>query len=399
MIKKILSVALAAAVLLSFAVSASAGEAGKLKFSADGDFTILHISDMQDDRYPAYDMLNFVRLAIENTDPDLIVITGDIVEDWRLGDFGVDAQNGKEGVKVEDIHGDLVYDETLDNVKVAVDNIFSIIEEAGIPYAVTQGNNDYKAGISNEDWLDIYAQYEHCLVRDDSPDESGRIDYNLEIKGSDGKIAFNLWLMDSGRNSVNEEQIAWYKSRSAELAAANGGEPVPAMAFQHINTSDIGNLFEKCHIYDEGAIIKDGECYRLNQNVAHGYNIGAVKPGETSDEFSAWKEQGDVIAAFFGHWHNEGYSGMVDGIELGFTYGCQFAKYGPYGYRVITLHEDDIKNYGNELYVYNGSVKRGDVSITKQEDAPYSVIGTPAAKVYMTIVNLLKNLVYQIQSI
>ena len=236
-------------------------------------------------------------------------------------------------------------------------------------------------------------------MRDDSPDESGRIDYNLEIKGSDGKIAFNLWLMDSGRNSVNEEQIAWYKSRSAELAAANGGEPVPAMAFQHINTSDIGNLFEKCHIYDEGAIIKDGECYRLNQNVAHGYNIGAVKPGETSDEFSAWKEQGDVIAAFFGHWHNEGYSGIVDGIELGFTYGCQFAKYGPYGYRVITLHEDDIKNYGNELYVYNGSVKRGDVSITKQEDAPYSVIGTPAAKVYMTIVNLFKNLVYQIQSI
>ena len=114
MIKKILSVALAAAVLLSFAVSASAGEAGELKFSADGDFTILHISDMQDDRYPAYDMLNFVRLAIENTDPDLIVITGDIVEDWRLGDFGVDGQNGKEGVKVEDIHGDLVYDETLE---------------------------------------------------------------------------------------------------------------------------------------------------------------------------------------------------------------------------------------------------------------------------------------------
>ena len=94
MIKKFLSVILAAAMLLSFAVSASAGEAGKLKFSADGDFTILHISDMQDDRYPAYDMLNFVRLAIENTDPDLIVITGDIVEDWRLGDFGADGQNG-----------------------------------------------------------------------------------------------------------------------------------------------------------------------------------------------------------------------------------------------------------------------------------------------------------------
>ena len=137
MIKKILSVALAAAMLLSFAVLSAAEDTAELAFK-NGEFTILHISDMQDDRYPAYDMLNFVRLAIANTDPDLIVITGDIVEDWRLGDFGVDGQNGKEGVKVEDIHGDLVYDETLDNVKVAVDNVFSIIEEAGIPYAVTQ---------------------------------------------------------------------------------------------------------------------------------------------------------------------------------------------------------------------------------------------------------------------
>ena len=31
------------------------------------------------------------------------------------------------------------------------------------------------------------------------------------------------------------------------------------------------------------------------------YDFWGYEPGSTSDEFRAWKEQGDVIAAFFGH--------------------------------------------------------------------------------------------------
>lgn len=366
--KKILSILLAISILFSLCISANA-EDDALRFGSDGEFTVLQISDPQDDHYPAYDMVNFVKLAIEQTNPDLIVFTGDIVEDSRIGDIGVDGEPLREGVEVD---GD--YYQTVMNVQKTCEAVFGYAEEKNIPFAVCQGNNDYKSGVKNEDWLKIYNSYKNSLTLDESTDSTGRIDFNIEIKASDSdKTVFNIWMMDTGTNSVKEEQLEWYKSESTALKAANGGEPVPSILFQHIPTDDMGNLFEECNFWDEGASIgDDGKCYRLNQDIASGYHAGAMIPGATSDEFRAWKECGDVLGAYFGHWHTEGYTGMWDGIELGFTYGCEFAKPGPYGIRVFTLYEDDIKNFDNELYVYEGSVKTDNAKFELQVDAPYA---------------------------
>ena len=101
--KKIIAVALAVSLLLSFGMVASA-DSDELKFNSDGKFTILNLSDTQDDQYPAYDMVNFVKLAIDETNPDLIVFSGDIVEDNRAGDIGSDDQILKEGVVVAKRH-------------------------------------------------------------------------------------------------------------------------------------------------------------------------------------------------------------------------------------------------------------------------------------------------------
>lgn len=391
--KKLICVLLSAVMLLSLCITAGAEENGELRFSDSGKFKILQISDTQDDHHPAYDMLNLIKISIEQTQPDLIVFTGDIVEDSRVGDFGVDDENGREGVTVDD------YDQTVANVKAACDAVFAAVEEAGIPFAVTQGNNDYRSGVKNEDWLKLYSQYENCLVRDESPDEDGRIDYNLEIKGSDGSTKFNLWLMDTRGSSVNGEQIEWYKNESAALKAANGGKPVPSFVFQHINTSDIGNLFEECNFWDEGASIADGKCYRLNQDIASGFHSGAIAPGQTSEQFKAWKECGDVLGAYFGHWHTEGYTGVWDGIELGFTYGAEFAKPGPYGIRVFTLYEDDIENYDNELYTYEGSVKKGNARLELQVDEPYKTYDNFFEKLIAAVMNTFSLLGRQITSL
>lgn len=396
--KKIVSFFLAVSLLLSFCIAANAQET-ELKFGSDGKFTVLQLSDMQDDRYPAYDMLNLVKLSVEQTDPDLVIITGDIVEDSRIGDIGIDAESFREGVRIEDIKGNLKYEETLANVEAAVDNVFSILEQAGVPYAVAQGNNDYKAGISNEDWLKIYSKYPHCLVKDESPDEKGRIDYNIEIKGDNGKTAFNIWMMDTGRNSVNDDQIEWYKAESAALKAANGGKAVPSIVFQHINTSDVGNLFEECEFWDEGASIADGKCYRLNKEIASGYHAGAVAPGQTSEEFKAWKECGDVLGAYFGHWHTEGYTGTWDGIELGFTYGTEFAKPGSYGMRVFTIDENDVENYESVLYTYEGSVKTGNARFVKQTDEPYRICSNPVEEIFFAAINVFDMLKREIISL
>lgn len=381
--KKLLCLVLSALMMLSVCVFASANETdvASLSFGDDGKFTLLQISDPQDDHYPAYDMVNLIELAIEETDPDLIVYTGDIVEDSRAGDFGVDGEDGREGVKVDS------YEQCLENVKATCEAVFSPAEEAGIPFAVTQGNNDYKGGITNEDWLSIYAEYEYCVTTDKSPDGDGRIDYNLEIKSADGKTVFNIWLMDTKGSVVSEEQIEWYKSESAALKEANGGQPVPSILFQHIPVVEIGNLFEECNFWDEGAVILDGKCYRLNHDIANGYHMSAEVPGQSSEQFAAWKECGDVLGAYFGHWHTEGYTGTWDGIELGMTYGAEFAKPGPYGIRLFTISENDVENYENELYTYEGSVKKGDARLELQTDTEYEVYES----VFEKIIAFFKN--------
>ena len=157
--KKLFCFILAAAMLLCIPVSANAENEPSLSFGDDGKFVILNISDPQDDHHTAYDLINFVTLAIEETKPDLVVISGDIVEDNRAGDLGVDGEGSREGVTVNK-NGELDYAATLKNVKTACDNIFSIINDAKIPFTVAQGNNDYQSGITNEDWLKIYSYSE-----------------------------------------------------------------------------------------------------------------------------------------------------------------------------------------------------------------------------------------------
>lgn len=391
--KKLTSILLAVSIVFSFCIFASA-EDKELKFGADGKFTVLQISDPQDDHYPAYDLVNFIKLAVEQTAPDLIVFTGDIVEDSRAGDIGIDGQSFREGVEVD---GD--YYQTVMNVTAACEAVFAEAEERGIPFAVCQGNNDYGSGVTNEDWLKIYNSYENSLTVDESDDADGRIDFNLEIKGSDGKTAFNIWMMDTKGSSVTEEQIEWYKSESAALKAENGGQPVPSILFQHVPTSDPGFLFEECKATDEGARLVDGKFLRLNKDVANGYNASAFTvPEDTSAQFKAWKECGDVLGAYFGHWHTEGFTGTYDGIELGMTYGCEFAKTGPYGIRVFTIYENDAENFENVIYTYEGSVRGGNAEFVLQTDEPYAVYDNDFEAFFAGIKNIFIILALQVKS-
>lgn len=390
--KKILCIILAVSMMLSLCISANAVQGDELSFGDDGKFTVLQISDPQDDHYPAYDMVNLIKISIEQTNPDLIVYTGDIVEDSRAGDIGIDGESFREGVEVDS------FEQTLSNVKVTCEAVFEEAEKRGIPFAVTQGNNDHKCGITNADWLEIYKTYENCLVADESNDADGRIDFNLEIKGSDGKTAFNIWLMDTASSSVTEEQLEWYKSESAALKEANGGTPVPSILFQHIPTNDMGFFFEECEMWDEGSRLVDGKFYRLNKDIANGYNASAFTiPDDTSVQFKAWKECGDVKGAYFGHWHTEGYTGTYDGIELGMTYGCEFAKTGPYGIRVFTIYENG--NFESELYTYEGSVKRGNARLELQVDEPYAVYDNIIEEIFAGIKNTFNILVMEIKTL
>ncbi len=345
--KKTLSVLFALLFAISCFTCVAGAEEKAFQFDENGKFTVLQISDPQDDRYPAHKLNDFIVKAIEKSNPDFIVISGDVVEDSRAGDIS-DDKIFQEGVYVD---GD--YEKCLENVKIAVNNIFSPIEKTGIYYAVTMGNNDYKAGITNEDWLEIFASYPHCITVDESNDESGKIDQYLEIKKYNADEAgFGLWLLDNGKG-FTEGQKEWFKNKETGNA--------PSIVFEHVPTDDIGNLFEKCNIWDKGALSGDGGLYRLNPQVASGINYAVYEPGTTTDEFLMWKDKG-VIGAFFGHIHTDGYTGVVDGITMGLTYGFQFSKAGPYGMRTLELDENGI--FETELYLY----ENGDFTLQIDEN-------------------------------
>ncbi|HZK39827.1 MAG TPA: metallophosphoesterase [Clostridia bacterium] len=372
--KRIFSVFLSLVLVFSISVTALAQNSISLRFGEEGTFTILQITDPQDDHYPAPDMLRLINLAIEESKPDLVVFTGDIVEDRRSADPGVDAEDWREGVCAYDDAGNLLHEETVANVRTACDAIFEEVEHKGIPFAVTLGNNDYQAGLDGNDWLEILDDYAMNLTFDDSDDPDDRVDYTLDILSSEnGKRVFVLWMMDTEESAVTRHQLKWFRSKSKSHKNQNGGKPIPSMVFQHIAVEDVGNLFERCHAWDDGATPSGISFYRLNRDIARGQYTAIRKPGKYTWQFKSWRDDGGVLAAFFGHYHDQGYSGTWKGIELNLTYACQFAKSGPYGFRVITLHEENLADYDNDQYVYEGSVFDDNEQIIKVIDEPYPV--------------------------
>ena len=77
--KKVLSIVLAIAMLLTCSVMAFAADSDLpiLRFDENGEFRILHLTDCQDE-YPAHEeMLQFIEHSIKKYEPDLVVLGGD----------------------------------------------------------------------------------------------------------------------------------------------------------------------------------------------------------------------------------------------------------------------------------------------------------------------------------
>ena len=391
--KKTLAVLLSILLLTLSLPFAVAGTPEELRFRDDGTFTILNLSDTQDDAHPAPDMLRLLELAVETADPDLIVINGDLVEDRRYGDNLSDDQPTAEGVNVYDKNGEIDHDRTRENVEKAISCVMGTLEKYEVPYAIALGDNDRKVGLSSEEWIEILSAYPHCVFFDESPDGAGGVDYHVSVKGTDGTDKLTVWLMDTGRSGVTDEQVNWYKETAAAIAAENGGTPVPAFSFQHIHTDDIGNLFVPCKATDEGAKKSADGYVRLDRTVSSGYNFFSYEPGARTYQFEGWKASGDVMGVFFGHMHVEGFSGVWDGIELGFTYGCEMAKTGPWGFRVLKMNEDDVRSYSNETYQYKGSARLGTAKVEKYEDGPSQAERGRVVAFLLKFVNLFRSLI------
>ena len=354
--KKIISIILAALMLISCSFAAFAQEATvtEMKFDENGQFKIIIFADPQDGYPLDEDLKAFMNEALDKTQPDLAIFLGDIVMSPKT-----------EKTEEEYLKG---YDEMLQP-----------LVDRNIPISLVFGNHDHETmpTMTKEEMLEKYMSYDGCLAYDADPALHGTGTHNIEIKSSDGtKTAFNLWLMDSGDyitdekgekhyDCVRKDQIEWYENKSAELEAANGGI-VPSFMFQHVVPADVAQQVMITLPFHIGKLahydMADGTAVTYLPNI-FGFDSGVVAEGlcpsiENDGQWDAIAQRGDVLACFFGHDHKNTYKANVKGVDAINVPGCTYHAYYDklhQGAILLTLDESDLSTYKAE-HIYSNDL-------------------------------------------
>ena len=306
-----------------------------IRFDVDGKLKILHITDTHLKLNHNFDpTIWMVERACEKENPDIVILTGDIV---------------------------LNCDNTEDTKKM-INALMNIFDSRNIPVAVTFGNHDSEQGaMSREELMAYYNTFSCSVSVDDGEALTGCGTYNIPVLSSeDDSVKFNLWVFDSGDydeegrySCVKADQIEWYKSTSDKLTADNGGERVNSLVFQHIIVGEIYDVLQKSdkwksyaykHLYNEDE-------YYLFDSVR--VNYGTIRetpcPGYANEgQFDAMVQQGDVLAMFTGHDHTNAFGVEYKGIDIVNSLSTRYIGLfhsTQCGYRVIEVDENDTSTY------------------------------------------------------
>lgn len=238
----------------------------------EGDFTVLQFSDTHFTTgitFADLSVLQKIGELTEKYEPDLVVISGDMIDDGNEGDF---------------------------NKAYVLRTVAQIFEEADQYWSYVPGNNDGQNYGSSEDVVAYLSQYEHCLVAD-IPEISGGCQYSIDIYDAD-VLTHSLIFIDTMDYDdedpdhiygyVLEDQVKWCEEEIAEKKTEN--EDVFISVFLHENTP---YFFRAA---------KDGEAYkpiypRLGIRMEQ-YNIPKNQP--LDDVFN---ESGCVGLLSMGHNH------------------------------------------------------------------------------------------------
>ena len=328
-------------------------ENAHLHFGSDGKFRILNFSDIQEDETLTPRVKSFLRQAVTDTQPDLIVLTGDNI-------YG----------------GDTPGEET----RTAIAQFMDIFESLGVPVAIVFGNHDDQDdALTKEQQMAFYNSYSVSISYDEGSSMDGCGTYNVPIYASAGsdRVAFNLWMFDTGSgysstygyNYMRANQLNWYVSRSDALKAANGGTPVPSIAFQHIIVKEIFDALRQVSSGTAGAVEKNGKYYVLPATAKPGSVMNETPcPSKRGDEFSTVVSQGDVLAIVAGHDHTNSFVVPYQGVDLIATPSCGYDFYGSdalRGARILDL-DRNTGTYTTQTILLTDYAPRVEYTVKEQ---------------------------------
>ena len=246
---------------------------------------------------------NYISALIESEQPDLILLTGDII----YGEF--------------------------DDSGIVWTRIVDFMDSFGIPWAPIFGNHDNESakGVS---WQ--CAQLEsaqNCLFKVGSV--SGNGNYSIGLVDASGKIRRVIYMLDSHgctgdiyNAQLYSDQISWFKSVSNAIDLAYG-EEVPAFACYHIPSLDFQTAYVEKYGFDANI-----ESFNIDSTGTDGdYGQKNEKLNIMGVSYASDLKAANVDGVFVGHDHLNNYSIVYDGIR--YTYGTKTGTYDMYNSSVL----------------------------------------------------------------
>lgn len=277
--------------------------------------TDLHIGDKdyQDIHY------KFMDLTIEQAQPDVIVVTGDL--------FTVASRSTAK-------------------------RMISYFNSKKIPWTVTFGNHDEQCYFS-VDWLtnQLNNAGQYCYFKDIQDDDvTGNANFAINIMNG-GNVFEQLIVMDSNRycygpkyvgyDYFKQDQIDWYE-RLMDYNEEQTGGIVHSLMFYHIPLPEINDAWEAAK-KDPTKLIYGEEREKT------------CPPDYNSGFFKVIKERQSTDAMFFGHDHVNNFIVSYEGVI--FAYGIKSTDRVYYdedmmGGRVITLNNDHTLSFEHLYHTY-----------------------------------------------
>lgn len=271
--------------------------------------TDVHIRNNATEDQKAFDTITDM---IEEIQPDMIVVTGDITSEHDNG--------------------------------TAFRTFGDFIEKFKIPWYFVFGNHDAEGELSKQELSEYLLSLEYCQyeigepMADAASGYACQGNYYVNIEDDNGKVIQTLFMMDSnmyaadgGYDNFHDDQIEWYKNSVKKIAKeVNGDESkvVPSLAFFHIP------MQEFTVAYDEA---------KKNKKILTGKRLEQEYSGTHPDQmFETMLELGSTKGVFVGHDHVNNYSVLYKGIRMTYANSCDHNIYlvQKIGGCVIDIYED-----------------------------------------------------------
>lgn len=290
-------------------------ETGVYTLTARGDtFRILQLTDIHIGE--SLTTIRTDRLAlrtcydlIAETQPDLIIVTGDIA-------YAIPAM-------------------TFSNNNLTAIATFSVfMDRVGIPWIFTYGNHDNELTSQYQDekaFEGLFRYYQDLrqsamLYADTQPDIYGRYNQYLRICNADGSLNRLIFLVDSndysrnmlaieGYDSVHGDQIQWYAD-TIDRVSAEEQRTVPSFVFMHIPFHAFADAQDALKDHSPDAVYLYG---KNGEKVSH--------PDKDSGFFHTIVEKGSTQAVFVGHDHVNNMAVRYCGVDLVYSRSIDYVAY------------------------------------------------------------------------